>query len=1452
MKTRDELLELLESERQLHKYSASSPWYRSTKSAIERLKLADEASSASDQFSNLWLAVNHLYNPVQRSGEEENTALSRWGTEIVVAPGVEASLRRISKEALETIKRAESKLLYHFQEKRDREGKLLLDTWLRKYPLANSSKAIQYLLGISRDCRNATFHANFDPSNRNVVKAMEALADILNPFARAAIEATIRHPIPGTTGRVPTYRGFLWPFFSNSNGFFSDYYLKELLPEQELGAFPEEESLDLLKGVNKSFQGSRAGLAAADAQQTAKMWLEPVLFPALDLDVVPGPELVGAEEVYQPDYVIPSRDHRGSLAVRYRGKEAGEHIVALVFVLPWGASLDGTRPGADATKQTALQWVQDALRATDVPWAMLTNGQQLRLLRKEVAFQARSFVELDLSTILLRLNNSQDRADAIRAFRYGRCLFSGPSCTEPHRGERTRLEHILEESRRHGAELGEELKQNVFRALEQLGEGFRYFLETHPEARKALREKLAPALPEGEFMTSEPLLDKIYEGSLALMYRLLFLFYAESRDLLPMDVDLYREEYSLESLRDEVAERRDSPDERRRFVKGSHELYGRLRELFGLVNGSAPTLVPVFNGGLFDPARHWMLEKCEVVDYYLAEAIDQLSRTQLPWRTGLVKVTYRDLSVRHLGEIYEGILEYHAHIATEDHVVLERTRGGRKEEEYEPVAKLSATDKQQLRDWLEARQAGTPPPSRNKVTGFKEKGSYFLVYGGRESKRKSSGSYYTPDYIVQYIVENTLGPLVRGENREGELKGRALSSAEILDLKVLDPAMGSGHFLVAALEYLATAYWEALNREGEDDDGIMSDEEYTLCKRRVAERCIYGVDINPLAVELGKLSIWLTTMDKERPLSFLNHHVKCGNSLLGAWIEDLGTLPGGKPLPGQPNLFEQHFKARVPMMVRDVLGIMKRDTQSIHDVKAKRALDDAIEQTRAPFVKIANTWVATYFGEEARDYDALLTDLSKAARRKSVSAGQKHFFHWELEFPEVWFDEHGRARPTGGFDAVIGNPPYANLQTFEDPVKLRYLPNSPAWRDFYRGQADIHYYFTYQALRILSPDGRFGFITSRYWLEATYADTLRETLSREATELCIIDLNHNPVFESASIHTLILLGSTSEAGREWVYYRAGPRGMSAREVLTLDQSKTQAIEELGSGAWTFSGSATDRASLLAVGDLARIGMGVSTGLNNAFIVRTKRQDEFEVSTLRPLIKNGKIARYGIVPSDALLLFTELSTQAEIPKTIAHLAKYRNELIKRRGCDSIDRWYKFKENQNFDLAEYNEWRIITPYRGAFPRFAPAPQGAHGCTDTYSILPHEHSRWPIFALLALLNSSWVRKWFEHHGKKKGSVIEFFTRPIQSIPLPPSPDPSLEALGRRMTELTGKLIRDLLPQGIRLQALYEPSFELVSQRYDKLGGRASTTAELCQQLAELDKTVDGTVSDLYASGV
>jgi hypothetical protein len=703
-----------------------------------------------------------------------------------------------------------------------------------------------------RDIRNRCSHPDFNPNSAATNKALTSAAECLIPVVHAAIEAMVREPVEGTTGKTTAYRFFLSPFAINNDSFFSDYYLEYLFPGDELSAFPEEQVSTSFKTLAKHIGTVRRELFGADQEETLSKWLQPALFPVLGLKLQSGVKLVTGEHVFEPSFVLPVAGVLPELKLELNSKEAAQSLACLIYVLPYRSSLDAVATEPEFAGLTVVEMAHRALAASGVPWAVLTNGGQFRLLAKATAHKPRCFFEIDLEEVLDRAGDNE----AALAYRFWLAMFSASAFTEKGQNDGTLLERVQIGSDRHGQAIGGELKRNVYTALEELGEGCLHFLRRNRDVLETWRMASAPHVPATGFLTSDELLTDIYQESLSLMYRLLFLFYAESRNLLPMEEEMYRESYSLESIRDDIRFHIDDPDTRRVFGRGTFDLWDRLTELWDLY------INPVYNGGLFDPERHPLLETIRIDDYHLSRAVDLLSRTR-PGHgqqdgAGRKKISYRDLDVRHLGSIYEGILEYTARIADDDLVVVIRGSGSSAYEEYAYASELSVAERQQLVVWEQAIAENPESPYLPRgcrIAGRKDKGSYFLVYGRRESKRKSSGSYYTPDYIVQYIVENALGPLIRGEcrNTNTASKGqsppspRPLSSKEILELKILDPAMGSGHFLVAATEYLARAYGEALIREGEDTDGRMSEDEFTRYKRRVAERCIYGVDINSMA-----------------------------------------------------------------------------------------------------------------------------------------------------------------------------------------------------------------------------------------------------------------------------------------------------------------------------------------------------------------------------------------------------------------------------------------------------------------------------------------------------------------------------------------------------------------------------------------------------------------------------
>src|SRR5262249_49968320 len=287
------------------------------------------------------------------------------------------------------------------------------------------------------------------------------------------------------------------------------------------------------------------------------------------------------------------------------------------------------------------------------------------------------------------------------------------------------------------------------------------------------------------------------EQALTIVYRVLFLLFAEARALVPLWHPVYRASYSIESLRD-TAER--SPH--------APGLWDALRAIGRLAHAgchAGDLRVTPFNGRLFSPSRTPLAERRDLDDRAASHAIVALSTRPAPDRAGRERIVYRDLGVEQLGAVYETLLDYRPQLA------------------------------------------------KSGLTVTLEAGSGI---------RKSTGTFYTPQPIADYLVRRTLEPLV--ENA---------APVDILRLRVVDPAMGSGAFLVAAGRYLAAAYEDALVARGECQPGDVDDAESTRFRRLVAERCLYGVDVNPMAVQLARLSLWLATLAADRPLTFLDHRL---------------------------------------------------------------------------------------------------------------------------------------------------------------------------------------------------------------------------------------------------------------------------------------------------------------------------------------------------------------------------------------------------------------------------------------------------------------------------------------------------------------------------------------------------------------------------------------------------
>ena len=756
---------------------------------------------------------------------------------------------------------------------------------------------------------------------------------------------------------------------------FSDYYLDSLIVEQPQWAdIPDIESD--YAAIKDVFDAVAPNAAHLNEGQTERRFIQPLLERLGHVFEV-QPTLQTPQGTKRPDYAFfASGDARDAAQSHINTNQFFQTALAVGDAKAWSRNLDQKMEGTGDpfNNQNPNYQIDFYLRCADKDWGILTNGKQWRLYHRKTSYRMDSFYEVNLAALL---SGNGD----LNSFRYFYCFFRRGAFIPDVSGT-SLLDLVLTESRQHTIAVSDDLKNRVYDALRLLIGGFLDF-------------------PRNDFDKTNPPLNEIHANSLILLYRLLFILYAESRGLLPVENSDYAAHYSLAALAETTHETLDRGD---LIIPTISDYWARLRGLFTLINGGWNDLIPQYNGGLFNPEHHPFLEKYELGNDALAQVIELLTRTEKSKR-----ITYRDLDVRHLGNIYEGLLEYQPQIADQDLIVVSK----------------------------KGREVVTPKSSPNQKVAYRKSEVYLLTDKG---ERKATGSYYTPDYIVRYIVENSLAPLCKDKSVD-----------EVLSLKVLDPATGSGHFLVGVVDYLAE---ELITNPGASlmTETATEETELAYWRRRVVESCVYGVDLNPMAVELAKLSLWLHTVAKGEPLSFLDHHIRCGNSLIGARIENLSNLPDLKKRRHRANEHQTEFAMEFPFTdtvaraIGHYLLIEKTGSRTADQIHAKeRELD--IAQTMLRFHKgVANLWTSVYFENDVSraNYDQALKSLRSRDtdalenlppyRRAQEIAAEKRFFHWEVEFPEVFRDKFGREKNNPGFNAVIGNPPYVDIKGLESSM----------------------------------------------------------------------------------------------------------------------------------------------------------------------------------------------------------------------------------------------------------------------------------------------------------------------------------------------------------------------------------------------------------------------------------
>jgi hypothetical protein len=662
----------------------------------------------------------------------------------------------------------------------------------------------------------------------------------------------------------------------------------------------------------------------------------------------------------------------------------------LVVITAYGDSLD-----------RAWRSVVHSAIANDAWWCLCCNGQHVRVVDARRTW-SRAYLEFDLAATL----EDDDGQALVWSLLRGEALIRRTPV----------LEEAVRQSADHGVNVCRALGRGVLDALVLLLGA----LQQHTTKDGAL----------------------LFEHSLTVLYRVLFLLFAEARGLVPLWHPVYRDRYSLTTIVSELLAGRP--------CRGLWQALQAISRLAHAGCSAGELRVTAFNGRLFSPIQASSFDKRPIADPVMRGALVAVSSTAGTARRSRSRISYRDLDVEQLGAVYEQVLDY----------------------EPGPGATL-----------LRTRDA-----------------------------RKSSGAFYTPRALTASLVQQTLAPLVAGK-----------SSADILELRVVDPAMGSGAFLVAACRYLAAKLEDALIDEGRWHPGDVTDVDRALLRREVASRCLFGVDLNPMAVQLARLSLWLATLASDKPLSFLDHHLVAGNSLIGASPADVQRQPtraGSSsrrlhelPLFETPGL-DDALDAAARVRLR--LATEPDDTAAIvHQKERTLASLTGPATPVSRWCRVLDLWCAGWFWTEGRPPDRrifgelvqeLLHGRSSLPRRTaspllahgaSVAAAQR-FLHWRLAFPEVF------AR--GGFDAVIGNPPWdmvrgdSGVGTARDDRRrlARFATEFFRGAGIYRVEPGAHanqfQLFVERSLQLLRPGGRLGLVLPGGALSDTSSAALRRHL----------------------------------------------------------------------------------------------------------------------------------------------------------------------------------------------------------------------------------------------------------------------------------------------------------------------------------------------------------------------
>lgn len=776
------------------------------------------------------------------------------------------------------------------------------------------------------------------------------------------------------------------PYVTSIGGLLSYEFLFNLRAEDPKNDYVAPETFTALEGSHPSSKRELEQQITNSWETLLERW-DSISSRYLKMDpseartkwIIPLLESLSYDPQYNKQSVIVDENEKLSFHLSHKGWNDDPKAPYINCASP-NQNLEDSESGEDPAhvhRRSSHDELQSFLNVTKgCKWGIVTNGIFLRVLRQFYHTTTKAYVEFDLENIFISRSFSDFRL-LYRIAHISRFIIFDKKDAEGKNNQTCILEDFYEQSKVAGVSAGEDLRKNVKIAIESLANGF-------------LSQELAKRMTADESLSR-----KYYAEILRVVYRMIFLLFAEQRGMLPTRGSLYAEEYSMNRLREIATLSRGKDDHT--------DLWEGLKVTFKMLKVGCPDPqagVFAYNGTLFDDLETQILANLTCKNSDLCIAARQL--TSIERQKVASRINYLDLGVEEIGSIYESLLDYTPKIAN----------------------------------------------ANDEVDG-KRVSPHTFYLDPRGAARRATGSYYTDRRLIDELIHSALAAVLQDRLSKGGDKESAL-----LSIKVCDPACGSGAFLIAANNFLARELAKIRNSNQLDPP----EKEIRRARREILQHCIYGVDVNPMAVELAKVSLWINAAAESVPLNFLDHHIKCGNSLIGTTPELIEQgIPSeafkavgndDKEIAKKMERLNKSFadSARLEDFIVEIRPAVRSQfeeltnlsEEEVLEVEAKRKKYSGLVSSEEYLNKkfLADSWVSAFFWAFTRgtieppmssnlhsiQKKGVVVDHQQAQNVKKLSE-KYHFFHWHLEFPEIFASEGN------GFDCILGNPPWEKIRT---------------------------------------------------------------------------------------------------------------------------------------------------------------------------------------------------------------------------------------------------------------------------------------------------------------------------------------------------------------------------------------------------------------------------------------